>query len=232
MNTLIDVFVEPSALVPEFDKKGNIWLAFLVAVVFSTLSLFLTWDITQELSAKLLANSKLSFSSTQKIAIASFGFISQIFGLLLKWTFISFFLITVLQFTSLNKDTELDFGTFFKMTAYSGVILSLESIAKALVTLYRDSAGAIQTMQDLNAGIGLSLFFNRADIGPFLYSFLSDVNPIAFWGYAVLGFLISEHYRLNKATVYASVGGVWLLLALLAGTLQAFGAAQQSGLTR
>jgi hypothetical protein len=113
---------------------------------------------------------------------------------------------------------------FFRhsLVAYSGVILSFESLLKAFAVVIKNSRNMIVSVQDLDVAIGGNLLAEKINVGAFVYAFLGEINPITLWGYGVLAFWIMRIYRIRPALVYGTVGSLWLLCTVLIAAMQQF----------
>lgn len=233
MEALLNALAAPSAFSSDF-KRLKAFLPFVVAFALSLLSTILITPITMEFAAK--QSTSLTTPGTREYSIF-YGFAvgGQIIALLVKWTFATFFLGTLLQFANQSKQQDnisasfeevpsVEYGGVLQLVAYSGVILALEGVVKAFVVIVQNHRHALITVQDLDVSIGLNFFLQKAHIGAFLYAFLGEINLITLWGYGVLAYWIVSIYRIQRGVALSAVGSLWLVCTLLVASVQAFSA--------
>lgn len=238
MEALLNALAAPSAFSSDF-KRLKAFLPFAVAFALSLLATVLIAPVTMEFAAKQSAS--LATPGTREYGIF-YGFAvgGQIIALLVKWTFATFFLGTLLQFANQSKQQDnsgasfeeipfeevpsVEYGGVLQLVAYSGVILALEGVVKAFVVVVQNYRHALITVQDLDVSIGLNFFLQKAHIGVFLYAFLGEINLITLWGYGVLAYWIVSIYRIRRSVALSAVGGLWLVCTLLVASIQAFSA--------
>lgn len=233
MEALLNALAAPSAFSSDF-KRLKAFLPFAVAFALSLLATVLIAPVTMEFAAK--QSTSLATAGTREYGIF-YGFAvgGQIIALLVKWTFATFFLGTLLQFANQSKQQDnsgasfeevpsVEYGGVLQLVAYSGVILALEGVVKAFVVVVQNYRHALITVQDLDVSIGLNFFLQKAHIGVFLYAFLGEINLITLWGYGVLAYWIVSIYRIRRGVALSAVGGLWLVCTLLVASIQAFSA--------
>jgi hypothetical protein len=214
-------FLEPDALVPAFEEKTNLAYALGFCVAVSAIT---TITISSQMQGVVaLPASMMQTTLVQKVLFGVLGVVSSVIGFGIKWAFMAFFMTTVLQFLSpLQRDSpEPTFRGVFGIVAYSGVIASLSDLLKAIVILIRSHQGNLQTMQDLEVSIGLSLAVTKTQFGAFWYALLGDINPITIWALGLLAFWLARNYMRSKPSVYASVAVLWLVMSGVSAALYA-----------
>jgi hypothetical protein len=183
--------------------------------------------VTNALLQKQMASLGATLSQGQIVATVVGGFFSQAIGLLAKWAFNAFFILTVAQFLSLKRKgeeaPEMNFKGILRIVAYSSLLEIVYHAVRTAVLYTRFQQGEIQTIQDANLLLGLNVFFYKSDLGAFFYTLFGEINPFNIWLYGVMGYLLSEIYKLKQQGVYGILFGLWLLLALLSGSFALLG---------
>jgi hypothetical protein len=125
MQLLLNVFIEPDALVSEYEKLRTRY-ALIASLLFSAMLLYPNLLITNTLLEKQMQSLGLSLSQGQIILSIIGGFFSQAIGLLIKWSFSAFFFLTVAQFFSLKRKgeiaPEMTFKGILRIVAYCSLI--------------------------------------------------------------------------------------------------------------
>ncbi len=233
MEALLNALAAPNAFAEERNRPTVLQPA-LVALALTLLGMTMIAPVTMEMIAKQ-SNTFATVGTNEYAVYYGFGIASALIGMLVKWGFATFFLGTALQFANQPKtvfDEEnnliepprVEYGGILQLVAYSGLILSFETIVKAFAVIIKNSRNMIISAQDLDIAIGLNLLVEKMNVGAFLYAFLGEINPITLWGYGVLAFWIVRIYRIRPALGYGTVGGLWLLCTILIAAMQQFSA--------
>ncbi len=226
MQLLLNVFIEPDALVSEHEKLRTRY-ALIASLIFSALLLYPNLLITNTLLEKQMQSLGLSLSQGQIILSIIGGFFSQAIGLLMKWSFSAFFFLTVAQFFSLKRKgetaAEMTFKGILRIVAYCSLIDIVFHAVRTLVLWIRFQQGEIQTIQDATLLLGLNVFFYKSDLGAFFYTLFGEINPFNVWLYGVMGYLLAEIYKLKQGGVYGILFGLWLLFALISSSFALLG---------
>ncbi len=226
MQPLLYVFIEPDSLAPEFENLRTRY-ALAAMMVLSAALFYPNFIVMNALLKKQMASLGVTLSQGQMIASMVGGFFSQAIGLLVKWAFNAFFILTVAQFVSLKRKgedaPEMTFKGVLRIVAYSSLLEIAYLTVKTTVLWIRFQQGEIQTVQDANLLLGLNVFFYKSDIGAFFYALFGEINPFNAWLYGVMGYLLAEIYKLKQGGVYGILFGLWLLLALLTSSFALLG---------
>ena len=233
MEAILNALAAPNAFA-EDRNRSKILLPIFVAIGISLLGMLIMAPATMDMITKQ-SNSSATVGNNVYAVYYGFGMVSILVSILVKWAFATFFLGTALQFAKQPKTLideennlvelpQIEYGGILQLVAYSGLILSFESLAKGFAVVIKNSKNMIVSVQDLDVAIGLNLFVEKMNIGAFLYAFLGEINPITMWGYGVLAFWIVRIYRIRPVLAYGTVGGLWLLCTILTAAVQQFNA--------
>jgi hypothetical protein len=233
MEALLNALAAPNTFAEDRNRPGVLQPAF-AAIALTLLGMLIMAPVAIDLIGKR-SNTFESIGTNVYGAYYGFGTISSLIAILVKWGFATFFLGTALQFakqpkTAFDEENNLvelphvEYSGMLQLVAYSGVILSFESLIKAFAVVIKNSRDMIVSEQDLDIVIGLNLLVEKMNVGAFLYAFLGEINPITLWGYGILAFWIVRIYRIRPALVYGTVGALWLLCTILIAAMHQFSA--------
>lgn len=231
MEALLNALASPSAFVDDF-RHSKLLLPFIVVFIVILLAMILRAPLALDLTAKQ-SNLFTVIGVREYVMYYVLGMGGQIIGLLVKWSFATFFLGTILQFAtpSQSKMPEngeeipaIGYSGLLQLVAYSGMILAFEALIKEFAIIIKNYQHGVVSLKDLDVSIGLSLLVERANVGAFIYAFLGEINLITLWGYGVLAYWIVSIYRIRRGVALSAVGGLWLVCTLLVASVQAFSA--------
>ena len=213
----LDVVLEPSATFEDVGRRPKWVIPLVVLIVATVVTSFFLLPMFAELQE--LALNRREMSDEQREQAMRMVEIIKWAGLvgapIMVAFFTALFALVFWAWGAISGARNATFKIAFTALLYAGIIITLQSIAQAIVVAVK---GAEQVA--LEGGpptFGLALFVERGDMGRLLWGLLASVNFFSIWHAAVLAIAGIYALKMSKGSATAFAVVMWLVGALLFG---------------